>query len=336
MGTQPNNYAPADYMSRLISFQGQFARAFERGIEGLWLTDELIEIVTAGPDVMVARFPVPINAAGYKKHEGEIQYRRLSSKTFDMEFGVWSDGVEEKVTTLMSNQWTGWMSQPAAMARASREFEGEQAALALENGLTELSWDGVPFFSASHPINVFDASFGVQSNVMYNATPSNTTLDALEERFAAMQGPDGKELGLQLSGLLYPGALAASWQNIIGPLNGAQIVAPDGEVNPFRWRGRISGKRVRDFTLPTVYYAVATNRPDIKPLAAMRKLAPATVNMSTGMVTVGADDIETFIHDMSHPDYEKTGCVGIGKKKYFGARTAIHTAIIRCNTAASD
>ncbi len=89
---------------------------------------------------------------------------------------------------------------------------------------------------------------------------------------------------------------------------------------------------MKDFTSPTVYYALATNRPDVKPLAAMRKLAPSSVNMNTGQVTVGSDDIETFIHDMTHEDYEKTGCVGIGKKKYYGVRTAIHTAIIRCST----
>jgi len=333
--TQPNNYAPSDYRSRLIQFEAQFVTAMEsRG--DLWLTPDLIETVTAGPNTTVARFPVPLNAAGYKAHEGEIRYRQLSEKTFDVGFAVWSDGVMEKVTNLMSNEWSGWGSQPAAMARAALFLEGERAAAALEAGLTFTSWDGVTFFNASHPVNIFDSSKGVQSNVKYSATVGNTTLDALRDQIRKMKGPDGRELGLDLTGLLYPTDLATSWENVIGPLNGAAIVAPDGETNPFRWRGRIWGKRVWQFSSSTVYYAVATNRPDVKPLAGMRKLAPRAVNMATGMVSVGPDDIETFVRDMTHPEYEKTGSVGIGKKKYYEARTGIHTCIIRCNTAASD
>lgn len=333
--SQPDNYAPPDYRARLISFEGAFQTAMESRPK-LWLRPELIETVTAGPMTTIARFPVPLNAAGYKKHNGEIRYRQLASKTFDMTFDVWSDGVQEKVTNLMSNDWTGWGSQPAAMAMQAQLFPGKRAAVALEGGLTFTSWDGVTFFSASHPVNIFDSSFGTQSNVKYSAAVGNTTLDELRDQLWGMKGPDGEELGLELTGLLYPTALASAWENVIGPLNGAAIVAPDGEINPFRWKGRIWGDRVTNFTLPTVYYAVATNRPDIKPLAGMAKLAPAGVNMATGAVTVGNSNIETFVHDMTHADYEKTGCVSIGKKMYYEARTAIHTCIIRCNTAASD
>jgi hypothetical protein len=336
--TQPNNYAPSDIRSRLIAFEALFVTAMQSKPDQ-WLTPDLIETMTAGPQTTVARFPVPLNSAGYRAHKGEIIYRRLSEKTFDTTFGVFSDGVSELVTNLMSNSWTGWGSQAAALARQGMpfgDFEGERAVAALEGGISFTSWDGVPFFSASHPVNCITTVGGVQSNVKYSATVGNTTLDALRDQIRGMKAPDGKELGLDLTGLLYPTALATGWENVIGPLNGAQIVAPDGEINPFRWRGRIWGKRVWQMTLPTVYYAVATNRPDIKPLAGMRKLAPQSANLNTGMVTVGDSDIETFVRDMTHPDYEKTGEVGIGKKKYYEARTAIHTCIIRCNTAASD
>jgi hypothetical protein len=326
---------PSEIRPKLISFETAFVNSMQ-AMPPDWLSAELVESMTAGPDTLIARFPVPIQAAEYKEFLGTVEFRELSAKFFDMSFKEWVDAVAEKVVTLMSNQWTGWGSQPAAMALASRTLELKAAALALEAGTTIVNWDdlgtgAVNFFDTQHPINPTTGGGGVQSNILTGMTPSNANFDRIRDRFRDFRAPNGERMGLEWTGLLYPAGLASSIENIIAPnTNGVQIVAPDGEINPFRWRGKVWGRYVPHFSSDTVYYAVATNRPDIKPLAAMRKLAPQRVDMATGRVTVGSSDIETIVYDMSDTMYKQTGKVGIQKRKYYAARTAHHLAIIRC------
>jgi len=334
--TQPNNATPSFIREQLIMLEARFQNALTTPDPDYWLDNSMIDVVDAGPEVEVPRYPINLSAARYRAHEGEIIYRQMGEVSLDIKYGVWSDGVKAKVTYLMANPRNAWRNQPLAIARAARHLELEQAALALENGLTTASWDSVNFFSASHPKNILKTDLGTQSNLKYSASVGNTTLDELDDQFADMRGPDDRPLGLRLTGLLYPLALRKSWENLIKPqASDVALVAPDGEVNPWRWKGQIKGQYVKEFTQPTVYYALATNLPDIIPLCGMRKLAPQAVNMNTGEVSVAADEYERFIHDMMHPQYEKDGSVGIGYKKYWGARTAMHVGIIRCDTAAA-
>ena len=313
-----------------IGFNTEFMQAYESRPR-MWLTDDMISIVNAGPEMLTARFPIPLNQAGYKRHEGEIRYRELSARYTDVGFEEWSDGVEEKLDTLMAiGSWIGWGDQPRLMAQAAWLLEQQVVASALEANAV-LDWLGVTFFNAALPVNVITGLGGTQSNILTAMTPSAANFDRISHAFRTMKGPDGQYLGLEWIGILTPPDLETAIENILAPLtSGAVMQFTSGTEDPHRYRGKKWFRQVPEFTDQTVYYAIGMSPRSVKPFAGMRKLAPASVNVMTGQVTMSGSDVETFIHDKDHPKYENTGRVGIGKKKRFGALPILPTHIIRC------
>jgi hypothetical protein len=328
---------PAEIQDTMVSFEADFLSSLQ-SMPPSWLDPTLCVFKSLGPAHEKARFPVPVSAAEYRAFTGTAEYRQLMAKFFDCEYAEWQDGVTAKVTTLMSNDWTGWDQQPAAFAQAARTLEEKRAAAALEANAT--SWDGVTFFHTQHLINVLNPSLlQYNDNTMFSMTVSPGNFDAINDRFMGFRAPNGERMGLTLAGFLSGSDLWTSIDNLARPRSSSTTTASDG-TDPARWNGRLFNKLVPQFTTAGDYYAIATNRPDIKPLAACRKLAPSGIDMGSGRVTVGGD-IETIIDDMSSELYKHgsggipSGSVAIGKRKRFEARTAHHLAIIRCRVAAS-
>lgn len=328
---------PSEIQDTMVSFETDFLTSLQ-SMPPSWLDAQICSFKSLGPAHEKARFPVPVTAAEYRAFTGTTEYRQLMAKFFDCEYADWQDGVTAKVSMLMSNEWTGWDQQATAMAVAARTLEEKRAALALEANAT--SWDGVAFFHTQHLINVLNTSLlQYNDNTMYSMTVSPANFDAINDRFMGFRAPNGENMGLELAGFLAPSALWTSIDNILRP-RGATMTTESSGTDPTRWAGRIWNRRVPQFTVATDYYAIATNRPDIKPLAACRKLAPGGIDMVSGRVSTGGE-IETIIDDMSSELYKHgsggipSGSVAIGKRKRFEARTAHHLAIIRCRTAAS-
>lgn len=85
-------------------------------------------------------------------------------------------------------------------ANAAKWQDRELAAMILANGVT---WDGVPFLSPSHPVNLDDAGAGVYSNVSTGATD---IFDAIQLAFTAMTsrvGANGQLLNVSPTKMLY-------------------------------------------------------------------------------------------------------------------------------------
>lgn len=59
----------------------------------------------------------------------------------------------------------------------------------IQNGKTQNSYDGVPFFSASHPVNPFDASLGTYSNLFTAKPLSAANLAAVVASIVAIPHP---------------------------------------------------------------------------------------------------------------------------------------------------
>jgi hypothetical protein len=330
---------PPEVLETMTSFEEDFLTA-SKGLPSSWLDNTIATIKTLGPEFEKAVFPIPVSAAEYKAMTGTAEYRQLMAKFFEASYAEWQDGVTAKVTTLMSpmGRFTGWAESAAAFAQAAQTLEHKRAALALQTNAT--SWDGVAFFHTQHLINALDPSLlQYNDNTLYSMTVSNANFDRINDRFRGFRAPNGERMGLKFSGLLYGDDLATSIENLISP-SSVPLVAPDGETNPYRWKGRVWGREAPELTVDGDYYAFATNRPDIKGIAGVRKMAPGGIDMNTGRVAVGGE-IETIIDDMSSELYKhgsggiESGSVAIGKRKRFEARLGHHLAIIRCRVAAS-
>ena len=133
-------------------------------------------------------------------------------------------------------------------ANAAKWMDRELAAHVLANGVT---WDGVSFFNASHPVNLDDAAAGTYSNVSTGATD---IFDAIQLAFTAMTsrvGANGQLLNVAPTKMLYaPAQHAAVIQALKGLVtanmaSGSSAVDAATVMNP--WAGIIEPIMIQEF-----------------------------------------------------------------------------------------
>jgi phage major head subunit gpT-like protein len=101
-------------------------------------------------------------------------------------------------------------------------------ALVNGNAATSLGFDGLPFFSANHPLNPA-APGGVQSNNITVATPLNSAnLDVMRTAMQLFTGEDGRFLGVYPTHIVIPTALEMTAKGILN----AQLTT-NGGTNVF-------------------------------------------------------------------------------------------------------
>jgi hypothetical protein len=123
-----------------------------------------------------------------------------------------------------------WAQLASDLARARTFLRDEVVQAILEAGTTGY-WgassvqptgiDGQPFFSTSHKINPFDSSKQLRGSATfsnYETTPAALGAAALtaEKNYATqVAAPDGRELGIQFDGVLYPSLLQETLYNLL-------------------------------------------------------------------------------------------------------------------------
>lgn len=160
-------------------------------------------------------YPLPVSTAGYKLHTGDPVMRRLFARSLSMQTREWTDGVEEKLAKITAPDFIGWGEEPGNIAREGARLPNVIAAEVLEanDNLSfykdeELSIDaGIPLFSDSHPVNVFDTSFGTFDNDHEYAAVNSTFMKETRARFRAKKAPNGKPAGRRFTDILAPAAL---------------------------------------------------------------------------------------------------------------------------------
>ncbi len=160
-------------------------------------------------------YPLPVSTAGYKEHTGDIQMRRLFARSLSMQTKEWADGVEEKASKIEAPDFIGWGEEPANIAREGARQPNIICAAMLKANPNlsfykdeELGTDSaIALFSNSHPVNVFDASFGTFDNDHTATAIDSTFMKAALTRFRQKKAPNGKPAGRRLTHLLVPAAL---------------------------------------------------------------------------------------------------------------------------------
>jgi len=338
------NKLPAEIRDQAIEFDAMWMGALSELAPG-WGQSDIIATKRLGPEFLKARFPLPIHAPEFQEALGPIQYRELSEKFKDIDYARWQDGVSIDVDVLRSNMWTGWdRNAIAGFALAAANLTHKRAMVALESGLTYVDWDNsatVPTrFFGDHPQNPAKPDPAkINNNTIYSATIGPDLVDDIIEKFETFYGPTGQGMGLMLAGILSPPALMRSWRNVLIPPSAAttsQIVisnAGDG-VNPARHAGQYWLRRADQSTEPTVSYAFATNRPDLRALFQCIKGAPTSVNVETGQV-VGDEEFETIIEGLGSQLHKDKNRVGIGKVRRLEVAPGHYAAVIRIDTNAA-
>lgn len=107
---------------------------------------------------------------------------------------------------------------------------GEQAArwpddivvALIQNGTSNLAFDGQAFFSASHPVG--DAAATTYSNLLTGSALSATTYQTARQTMMAYKGEDGKPLRIMPNLLVVPPQLEAVGRQLLN----AEMIAPSG------------------------------------------------------------------------------------------------------------
>lgn len=162
---------------------------------------------------------------------GEVQFEDIISNTFEIETKAATAGLKLNRFHLEDNDGGG-LQMAAHWARQMAEYAAywpeKQVLKALNAGTlaASVSYDGVPFFSASHPLNPFDSVLGNYVNLFTGGasagvtpgacpvagTDTNADLIALTRAVTFIEGqykmPNGVDpRRLRVSGILAPTAL---------------------------------------------------------------------------------------------------------------------------------
>ena len=111
-----------DAQIALTQFSEQFIAALTQSPVTQWSSDLGFALTSKA---LKTRFPLPIDAAGYKELKGDLKYRRLGETSLELTPKTWQDGVEELASVIEAPDWIGWTVAPAAMAAAGASLMNE-------------------------------------------------------------------------------------------------------------------------------------------------------------------------------------------------------------------
>lgn len=277
-----------DAARALEEFSEEFRSALVLGEVTPWASD--LGLVR-NTEALKTTFPLPIDAAGYREFKGDPRYRTLYHRSMSMVSRLWQDGVEEFIRVIEAPDFVDWAGAPANMAREWMR----QPNLLVADLLAESSGDGPllnfyddpdtkvagtrRLFAGDHPFNVFNTGLGDFDNRLTTTEAeieSGAFFDDANAYFRSIKGPNGKPLGLRLSGgkILAHADRENLFKNnleqdtlVRAVLNVAEtdIVAATTKAN--LWKGTIGYTIADELGDPDVFYILAAGRPGLYPWA---------------------------------------------------------------------
>lgn len=213
------------------------------------------------------KYPIPVSAAGYKAFEGDIKYRSVFEKSFELVPLTWQDGVAELASVVEAPDFIGWPGQPEAMASAARSLMNEIISVALEaNAVHPL--DGLTFFNAAHPYNILDTSVGTFANTFTGAptAASTTALETAKANMRKVKAANGKPMGLRVTHIMCHPDKEETWRNIIDRDLIIESIGANnfGTVNN-RHKGSVKLIVSDQLTTSLQWYALGLNKPGMYP-----------------------------------------------------------------------
>ena len=212
----PYQLVSGDAQRALEVFSEEFDQALALGDVTQWATTLGYHLVS---DATKTTFPIPVDAAGYKRREGDDKMRQLFQRSTTVIPMEWQDGVREQARIVEAPDFIGWAGAPTRMAlEAMRHPNRMVADLLFNNPFCDFYADEKDqltserrLFAGDHPVNVFDSSFGDFSNQHTITTLAvngyNHWLSQAKTRFRQRKRHTGQPLGFTLSTILCPSAL---------------------------------------------------------------------------------------------------------------------------------
>jgi phage major head subunit gpT-like protein len=225
------------------------------------------------------KFPIPVSAAGYLEFKGDVTYRSIFEKSFELVPKTWQDGVSELASIVEAPDFIGWPGQADAMASAARSLPNEIISGLLEANAAH-ALDGLSFFNASHPVNVLDSALGTFLNTFTgaNTAASSTALETAKANLRKIKAANGKPMGLRMTHVLCHPDREETWRNILE----RDLIIEGGTANAFgqvsnRHKGTVQLIVSDHFTVSNQWYALGLNKPGMFPWVVQDAGAPETI-----------------------------------------------------------
>jgi phage major head subunit gpT-like protein len=173
--------------------------------------------------------------------DGTMIYSNMLTQAFSATNADRGGGLKIKKNQLKDDEFgfaADWMGQAgAAMALAPQYLLTPTVVngAATTNGLiiggaTQNGYDGVPFFSASHPVNPFNAAMGTYANIYAGASYalSITSYAVGEAKLRSLVMPNGRNRNLKAKYLVAPPSL----RKMALEVTGAKFVSSTAQGGP--------------------------------------------------------------------------------------------------------
>lgn len=151
------------------------------------------------------KFPIDLTAlAGFREWAGARDHKDSDLQAFYIDSKPWERTIDIPLDILGASGFAAYINKVPYLVRAANAHPNVLIANLLKNGKTTIGWDGVDFFSATHPVDYRNANTNATFPNLYTNMPfSRANFAKAKQYFRAMKAPDGTtSLGLQLTHVL--------------------------------------------------------------------------------------------------------------------------------------
>lgn len=115
-------------------------------------------------------YPWLAKTTGIREWVGDRVVQNIASRSYELANKHWEGTLGFDIDKISDDMIGLYKAPLEQLSQDAAEFKNFKLAEQLELGTTELCWDNQFFFDVDHPVNIDDASKGVQSNRLTGST----------------------------------------------------------------------------------------------------------------------------------------------------------------------
>lgn len=206
---------PAALESLFYQLRLLFDGAYD--ITDIWSSKIATEVPSSSREQI---YPFLARVPRMKEWVGERLLNNLVGNAYRLLNKDWEDTIEVDRNDIEDEQLALYSMGIQQLGVAAKKWPDDVMLDVLQGGVTALGFDGVPFFSASHPKS--DGTGGVYSNLITGNALSASNFQATRAAMLAYTGENGKNLNVKPNLLVVPPQLEATARQILN----AEFIAP--------------------------------------------------------------------------------------------------------------
>ena len=214
---------------------------------------------------------------------GDRQVKSVATKDHQLTNRDFEATVAVKRNDILDDQIGVWTPMMSGLGEAAKKWPDVQLAAFLEAGESTAHYDGVNFFSATHPVDLFDSSKGTYSNYYTggSAKPlSAANYQAVRAAMAQTKGEGGRILNVLPDLIIVPPALERTALTLVNAdmIPGDAATGASSNTAPVSniLKGSAQVLVVPELTSDTTWYLACTKKP-VKPLLFQLREPPVFV-----------------------------------------------------------